>query len=50
MIILKWYSIVLFSFATLLAFFKSGRKNENMLGTFIGFLIELPILIYLILK
>ena len=50
MTILKWYSIVLFSFGIFGAIFKSGKTDSNIVGTLIGLLIELPILVYLILS
>lgn len=50
MIILKWYSIVLFSFGIFIAIFKNCKNDSNIVGTLIGLLIELPILVYLILS
>lgn len=50
MTILKWYSIVLFSFGIFSAIFKNGKNDSNIVGTLIGLLIELPILVYLILS
>ena len=50
MTILKWYSVILFSFAIVLALFKNGKSGAGFLGTFVGLLIELPILLYLILS
>lgn len=50
MIILKWYSIVLLGFTTLVGIFKSGKNDDNVLAVFISFLIMLPVFVYLILS
>ena len=50
MIILKWYSIILLGFSTLVGIFKSGKNDENFLALFISFLIMLPVFVYLILS
>lgn len=50
MIILKWYSIILLSFSTLVGMFKSGKNNEDFLASFIAVLIMSPVFVYLILS